>query len=191
VETCRVLIVKLRGQSFGTAGSRWQRSRGIVQDFDDLALPYGGPDRAAPPGPRAIIVYVRGFDHHGVLAERLSQATLLAEAVLNVVQTGDDPFWGSVVDRTGGTVVRTAASQSVESYAGHAGSTEYDDPTTGRLLIVIFGPDDVHGKMLDVPGKGPLRIIAETDNTLTITSVADSFAGGREHTLDIVTLQLS
>jgi quinol monooxygenase YgiN len=76
--------------------------------------------RAAPPGPRAMIVYARGFDDHGVSAERLSQETLRAEAVLNVVQTGDDPFWGSVVDRTGGTVVRTAASQIVESYSGLA-----------------------------------------------------------------------
>ncbi|MBD0292196.1 MAG: VWA domain-containing protein [Jiangellaceae bacterium] len=73
--------------------------------------------QAAPPGPRVIIVYAPGLDEHGVLAERLSQAVLQAEAVLNVILTGADPFWELVVDRTGGTVVRTGASQVVRSYA--------------------------------------------------------------------------
>ena len=73
--------------------------------------------RAAPPGPRAVIVYAHGVDDHGVLAEQLSQAALEAEAVVNVVLTGVDQFWEWVVDRTGGTVVRTGASQVVQSYA--------------------------------------------------------------------------
>jgi hypothetical protein len=95
--------------------------------------------RAAPPGPRAIIVYARGFelDDHVLLAERLSQATLQAEAILNVVQTGNDPFWESVVDRTGGTIVRTAASQIVESYAGLA--TALSD----QYLLTFTVPDEL------------------------------------------------
>ena len=119
--------------------------------------------RAAPPGPRAIIVYARGFDDHGVLAERLSQATLRAEAVLNVVQTGDDPFWGSVVDRTGGTVVRTAASQIVKSYAGLATalSDQYllaftvpgELPTVAEVLLQT-GDQEYRSDVLILPNTG-------------------------------------
>jgi hypothetical protein len=119
--------------------------------------------RAAPPGPRAIIVYARGFDDHGESAERLSQATLQAEAVLNVVQTGDDPFWGSVVDRTGGTVVRTAASQIVESYAGLATalSDQYlltftvpgELPTDAEVLLQT-GDHEYRSDVLILPNTG-------------------------------------
>jgi hypothetical protein len=138
--------------------------------------------RAAPPGPRAIIVYARGFefDDHGALAERLSQATLLAEAVLNVVQTGDDPLWESVVDRTGGTVVRTAASQIVESYAGLATalSDQYlltftvpgELPTIAEVLLqtrdqeyrsdVLIPPNT--GTTGDAPGQSNERSPAES-----------------------------
>jgi hypothetical protein len=73
--------------------------------------------QAAPPGPRAIIVCTPGIDDHGVLAARLSQAVLQAEAVVHVILTGADPIWEWVVDRTGGTIVRTDASQVVQSYA--------------------------------------------------------------------------
>jgi hypothetical protein len=76
--------------------------------------------QGAPPGPRVIIVYSRGVDKHGVLAEKLSQAISQAEAVVNVLLTGADPIWERVVDRTGGTVVHTGASQVVRSYAGLA-----------------------------------------------------------------------
>jgi hypothetical protein len=136
--------------------------------------------RAAPPGPRAIIVYARGFDDHQELAERLSQATLQAEAVLNVVQTGDDPFWGSVVDRTGGTVVRTAASQIVKSYAGLATalSDQYllaftvpgELPTVAEVLLqtgdqqyrsdVLIPPNT--GTTGDAPGQSSKRSPAES-----------------------------
>jgi hypothetical protein len=138
--------------------------------------------RAAPPGPRAIIVYARGFelDDHVVLAERLSQATLLAEAVLTVVQTGNDPFWESVVDRTGGSVVRTAASQIVESYAGLATalSDQYlltftvpgELPTVAEVLLqtgdheyrsdVLILPNT--GTTADAPGQSNERSPAES-----------------------------
>ncbi|HEX2402505.1 MAG TPA: VWA domain-containing protein, partial [Mycobacterium sp.] len=121
--------------------------------------------RAAPPGPRAIIVYARGFelDDHRVVAERLSQATLQAEAVLNVVQTGADPFWESVVDHTGGTVVRTAASQIVESYAGLATalSDQYlltftvpgELPTDAEVLLQT-GDHEYRSDVLILPNTG-------------------------------------
>jgi Domain of unknown function (DUF5679)/von Willebrand factor type A domain len=73
--------------------------------------------QAAPPGPRAIIVYSRGVDEHGVLVEKLSQAILQSQAVLYVLLAGADPVWEWVVDRAGGTVVHTDASQVVQSYA--------------------------------------------------------------------------
>jgi hypothetical protein len=138
--------------------------------------------RAAPPGPRAIIVYARGFelDDHVLLAERLSQATLQAEAILNVVQTGNDPFWESVVDRTGGTIVRTAASQIVESYAGLATalSDQYlltftvpgELPTVAKVLLqtrdheyrsdVLILPNT--GTTADAPGQSNERSPAES-----------------------------
>jgi hypothetical protein len=70
----------------------------------------------APPGPRAIIVYSHGSDERGPSVDQLTQAVARAEAVTNVVQTGGDDLWSQVVDRTGGTVLRTATAQVVQSY---------------------------------------------------------------------------
>jgi von Willebrand factor type A domain len=70
----------------------------------------------APPGPRAIIVYSHGSDEHGPSVEQLTQAVARAEAVINVVQTRGDDSWSEVVDRTGGTVLRSATAQVVQSY---------------------------------------------------------------------------
>ena len=70
----------------------------------------------APPGPRAIIVYTHGTDERGPSVEQLTQALARAEAVINVVQTGGDDSWSQVVGRTGGTVLRTATAQVVQSY---------------------------------------------------------------------------
>jgi hypothetical protein len=89
--------------------------------------------QAASPGPRAIIVCTPGIDDHGVLAERLSQAVLHAEAVVNVILTGADPIWEWVVDRTGGTVVRTGASQVVQSYTDLA-------TALGDQYVLAFKP---------------------------------------------------
>jgi hypothetical protein len=73
---------------------------------------------SAPPGPRAIIVYTRGLDEQGELADRLklSRAVLHSEAVLNVIQTGTDALWPSVVDQAGGGVVTTSADDIVQSF---------------------------------------------------------------------------
>jgi len=70
----------------------------------------------APPGPRAIIVYTHGSDERGPSVEQLTQAVARAEAVINVVQTRGDDLWSQVVDRTGGTVLRTGTAQVVQSY---------------------------------------------------------------------------
>jgi len=73
---------------------------------------------SAPPGPRAIIVYTQGRDEQGALADRLrlSRAVLNSEAVLNVIQTGTDILWPSVVDQAGGGVVTTSAEDVVQSF---------------------------------------------------------------------------
>ena len=70
----------------------------------------------APPGPRAIIVYTHGSDKRGPSVEQLTQAVARAEAMINVVQTRGDDSWSQVVDRTGGTVLRTATAQAVQAY---------------------------------------------------------------------------
>jgi hypothetical protein len=75
---------------------------------------------SAPPGPRAIIVYTHGRDEQGVLTTRLSQAVVQSEAVLNVIRTGTDSLWSSVVDQTGGDVVTTSAEKMVQSFGGLA-----------------------------------------------------------------------
>ena len=85
----------------------------------------------APPGPRAIIVYSHGSDEHGPSVEQLTQEVARAEAVINVVQTRGDDSWSQVVDRTGGTVLRTATAQVVQSY-GHLATA------LGEQYLVAF-----------------------------------------------------
>jgi hypothetical protein len=88
---------------------------------------------SAPPGPRAIIVYTQGLDEPGELADRvrLSQAVSHSEAVLNVIQTGTETLWPSVVDQAGGVVVTTNADDIVQSFADLAA-------TLGEQYLVRF-----------------------------------------------------
>jgi len=88
---------------------------------------------SAPPGPRAIIVYTQGLDEQGALADRLqlSRAVLHSEAVLNVIQTGTDTLWPSVVDQAGGGVVTTNADDIVQSFGDLAA-------TLGDQYFVTF-----------------------------------------------------
>ncbi|HEX6576951.1 MAG TPA: VWA domain-containing protein, partial [Jiangellaceae bacterium] len=88
---------------------------------------------SALPGPRAIIVYTQGLDEPGELADRvrLSQAVLHSEAVLNVIQTGTETLWPSVVDQAGGVVVTTDAGDIVQSFGDLAA-------TLGDQYLVTF-----------------------------------------------------
>ena len=86
---------------------------------------------SAPPGPRAIIVYTHGPDEQEVPVERLSQAVSHAEAVVNVLQTGTDSLWPSVVEQTGGVVVTTDAENIVQSFGSLAA-------TLGDQYLVTF-----------------------------------------------------
>jgi hypothetical protein len=76
--------------------------------------------QSAPPGPRAIIVSTHGLDERGVLADRLSQAVVHSEAVVNLIQTWPDSLWASVVDQAGGVVVTTSAENIMQSFGGLA-----------------------------------------------------------------------
>jgi hypothetical protein len=93
---------------------------------------------SAAPGPRAIIVYTHGLDEQGVLTTRLSQAVLHTEAVLNVIRTGTDSLWPSVVDQAGGSVVTTRAENIVQAFGDLAA-------TLGEQYLVTF----------EAPGKLP------------------------------------
>ena len=77
---------------------------------------------SAASGPRAIIVYTHGPDEQGMLPDRLSQAVLTSEAVLNVIQTGTDALWPSVVEQAGGGVVTTSTENVVQSFGDVAAS---------------------------------------------------------------------
>jgi von Willebrand factor type A domain len=79
---------------------------------------------SAPPGPRAIIVYTHGIDEQGVLATRLSEAILRSEAVLNVIRTGTESLWPSVVDQAGGVVVTTGAENIARAFGDMAATLD-------------------------------------------------------------------
>ena len=73
--------------------------------------------QSGPPGPRVIIVYTGGADEQGPSVERLSEAVLLANAVVNVIPAGAESIWPSVVERTGGVVLPpTRAADIAQSY---------------------------------------------------------------------------
>jgi von Willebrand factor type A domain len=92
---------------------------------------------SAAPGPRAIIVYTRGPDEQGVLLDRLSQAVLRSEAVVNVIRTSTDALWPSVVEQAGGVVVTTNAENLVQSFGDVAA-------TLGEQYLVTFeAPGDL------------------------------------------------
>ena len=92
---------------------------------------------SAAPGPRAIIVYTHGPDEPGMPPDRLSQAVLHSEAVLNVIQTGTDPRWPSVVEQTGGGVVTTSPENIVQSFGGLAAMV--DD----QYLVTFEAPGEL------------------------------------------------
>ena len=73
--------------------------------------------QSGPPGPRVIIVYTGGPDEQGPSVERLSEAVLQANAVVNVIPAGAESIWPSVVERTGGVVLPpTGAADIAQSY---------------------------------------------------------------------------
>ena len=92
---------------------------------------------SAPPGPRAIIVYTHGPDEQGMLPDRLSQAVLTSEAVLNVIRTETDALWPSVVEQAGGLVVTTNAGNIVQSFGDLAATL--DD----QYLVTFEAPGEL------------------------------------------------
>ena len=92
---------------------------------------------SAPPGPRAIIVYTHGPDEQGMLPDRLSQAVLTSEAVVNVIRTETDALWPSVVEQAGGLVVTTNAENIVQSFGDVAATL--DD----QYLVTFEAPGEL------------------------------------------------
>ena len=92
---------------------------------------------SAPPGPRAIIVYTHGPDEQGMLPDRLSQAVVTSEAVVNVIRTQTDALWPSVVEQAGGLVVTTNAENIVQSFGDLAATL--DD----QYLVTFEAPGEL------------------------------------------------
>lgn len=121
---------------------------------------------SAPPGPRAIIVYTQGLDEQGELADRvrLSQAVMHSEAILNVIQTGTDTLWPSVVDQAGGGVVTTNAEDIMESFGDLAATlgdqylVTFEAP--GELpavaQVVFRTGDQEYRTVVNLPDPGPV-----------------------------------
>ena len=120
---------------------------------------------SAPPGPRAIIVYTQGLEKRGELADRvrLSQAVSHSEAVLNVIQTGTDTLWPSVVDQAGGVVVTTNAGDIVQSFADLAATLDDQYLVTfeapGALpavaQVTFQAGDQEYRTVVNLPDTGP------------------------------------
>jgi von Willebrand factor type A domain len=116
---------------------------------------------SAPPGPRAIIVYTHGPDEQGMLPDRLSQAVLTSEAVVNVIRTDTDALWPSVVEQAGGVVVTTNAENIVQSF--------------GDVAATL---DDQYLVSFEAPGKLPAlaRVTFQTGDQefTTVVNLPDS-----------------
>jgi hypothetical protein len=121
--------------------------------------------QSAPPGPRVIIIYTQGLDEPGQLADRvrLSQAVSHSEAVLNVIQTGTDTLWPSVVDQAGGVVVTTNAGDIVQSFADSAATLDDQYLVTfeapGALpavaQVTFHTGDQEYTTVVNLPDTGP------------------------------------
>jgi hypothetical protein len=117
----------------------------------------------APPGPRAIIVYVNGSDDRGSSVGELAQAVSRAEAVVDVVQTGGDDRWSRVVDRIGGEVHRTDPAQLVQSFGrlatalGDQYLVAFEAPggLPAMAEVAVTTGDAQFGTVVSLPSAGP------------------------------------
>ena len=94
--------------------------------------------QSGPPGPRVIIVYTGGPDEQGPSVERLSEAVLQANAVVNVIPAGAESIWPSVVERTGGVILPpTGAADIAQSYGRLA------TMLSEQYLVTFQAPDEL------------------------------------------------
>jgi von Willebrand factor type A domain len=120
---------------------------------------------SAPPGPRAIIVYTHGPDEQGMLPDRLSQAVLTSEAVVNVIRTDTDALWPSVVEQAGGVVVTTNAENIVQSFGDVAATLDDQYLVTfeapGKLpalaRVAFQTGDQEFTTVVNLPDSGPAQ----------------------------------
>jgi hypothetical protein len=120
---------------------------------------------SALPGPRAIIVYTHGPDEQGMLPDRLSQAVLTSEAVVNVIRTDTDALWPSVVEQAGGVVVTTNAENIVQSFGDVAATLDDQYLVTfeapGQLpalaRVAFQTGDEEFTTVVNLPDSGPAQ----------------------------------
>jgi von Willebrand factor type A domain len=94
---------------------------------------------SAPAGPRAIIVYTAGSDERGASVEQLTQAVSRAAAVINVIQTGGNQSWSSVVNRAG-ALLRVETGEVVQSYR------RLLDALGDQYVVAFKAPGELPGK---------------------------------------------
>ena len=116
--------------------------------------------QSAPPGPRVIVVYTRGADDADPSVEQLSDAVLQADAVIDVIPTGSESIWPSVVERAGGVVLPpTGAADIAQSYGRLATmlSDQYlvtfqaPDELPALAQVAFRGGDQEYRTVVDVP----------------------------------------
>jgi von Willebrand factor type A domain len=123
----------------------------------------------APAGPHAIVVYANGADGDPTPVESLIEAVMQVEAVVSVIQHGQDRFWPPVLARTGGAVMPAGATDIVQSYrhAATALSHQYlvTFTTPGALPVqarLVLRSDGVSATTtVELPRSDP-RTLTET-----------------------------
>jgi von Willebrand factor type A domain len=110
----------------------------------------------APAGPLAIVVYANGADADPTQVEPLIEAITQAEAVVSVIQHGQDGFWPPVLARTGGAVMPAGVAEIVQSYRQAATALSHQ-------YLVTF----------DTPGALPVqaRLVLSSDGVSATTTV--------------------
>ena len=100
-----------------------------------------------------------------MLPDRLSQAVLTSEAVVNVIRTGTDSLWPSVVDKPGGVVVTTNAENIAQSFGDLAATLDDQYLVTfeapGELpavaQVAFQTGDQEYTTVVNLPDAGPAQ----------------------------------
>jgi von Willebrand factor type A domain len=114
---------------------------------------------AAPPGPRAIVVYAHGTDNTHPPVENLTCAINQAEAVVSVIQTGEDRFWAQVLSHVGGEVIPSRTGDIAQSYGraatalSHQYLVTFDNPggLPAQARLVLSSGDASSETTVELP----------------------------------------
>jgi hypothetical protein len=105
------------------------------------------------------MVYTGGPDEQSLSVERLSEAVLEADAIVNVIPAGAESIWPSVVERTGGVVLPpTGAADIAQSYGrlatmlGEQYLVRFQAPELPAVAQVVFrSGDQEYRAVVDLP----------------------------------------